>query len=137
MVISQLILLFVGNILMAYYHSRVIKNHKKVKHWLWGGLYFVVSVALALHFKSWVFLGCSLIQRIPIFNSALNLFRGKPLFYVSTAPEGKSLWYCLDHDISIIDWIHYKVFGKHAELYSIIYLLLWMLGTGYLLANAK
>lgn len=130
----QIALVF-ANIAMAYHHSRIIANHRKVKHWFWGGLYLLTAATLTIAFHSWVFFACACLGRKVFFDLSLNYFRDKPLFYVSDAPAGKSLCYCLDHDISIGDWAHYQLFQKRAEIYYIIYLLLWMLGVGYLLAS--
>ena len=145
MLVLQILLIAV-NIAMAWLHDRKIAKHKRIKHFIGGWSYFILVSAASLYFLldgdvvtkhhievSVIFFLCSLLQRKVVFDCALSLFRDLPLFYVSHEPRGKSLWEALDNDISIIDWVHYKLFGTRSEVYVIVYLLLWLLGTVYLL----
>jgi hypothetical protein len=129
------IALLVANITMAWVHAAKIEDGKPIKHWAWGGAYVISSLAMALMVNSWVFLLCAMLQRKVIFDCALNLFRHLPLFYVSNEPRDKSFWEAMDHDISVVDWLHYKAFGNRSELYVIVYLLLWVLGLAYMMAT--
>jgi hypothetical protein len=100
-----------GNIWMAWYHSRLIKAEKKIYHGLWGAAYLAVAVWLSLWLHSWVLFALSLFIRKVFFDLSLNMFRGLPLFYVSTETT------------SLIDKLHYKLFGKKSEIYMGIYFL--------------
>lgn len=122
-----------ANIGMAYYHASRLKKGGVIKHWLWGSLYLLAAGTLAIYFNSWVFFVCSILQRKVIFDTSLSYFRDLPLFYVSKEPDGKSLWDCIRLNISVVDWIHWKLFNSRSEIYIIIYLLLWLLGIVYML----
>lgn len=108
--------LVAGNIWMAYFHSTLIKAEKKIQHGLWGAAYLAVAVWLSLWLHSWVLFALSLFIRKVFFDLPLSLFRGLPLFYVSTVTT------------SIIDKMHYRIFGKRSEIYMGIYLLLIVTG---------
>lgn len=98
------------NIFMAWYHSRLIKDEKKINHGLWGGAYLMAATLMGWSIHSWWLVFLSLLIRKVFFDLFLNIFRGLPLFYVSTETT------------SIIDKIHYKIFKKRSELYMGIYL---------------
>lgn len=111
MIWLQLIFLAV-NILMAWWHGRLIAKDKTIKHGLWGGAYLAAAIAVSWWAKSWqLFILLCLIRKV-FFDTALNLFRGKNMFYVSSKTT------------SIIDKIHYKIFGVKSEIYIGIYLAL-------------
>ena len=99
------------NILMAWWHSKLISAGKPIKHGFWGFLYLIFSGLLSFAFSSLVLFIASLFIRKVVFDLSLNLFREKPLFYVSSSTT------------SIIDRIHFKLFGDFSELYMTIYLL--------------
>ena len=80
---TLLILLFVGiNIGLARYDAYRIKNNIRIRH----AVNALIYVGLILVFWKWLtvakILSLSLI-RIPIFNTALNVFRGLPATYLS------------------------------------------------------
>lgn len=106
------ILLLLGNIAMAAYHADLIKDEKKINHAFWGGLYLAVAVLFSWLNHSWILFVCSLLIRKVVFDLSLNLFLGRQLFYVSTETT------------SVIDRLHYKLFGKKSELYMSIYFLI-------------
>jgi len=99
------------NVWMAWYHSRLIKAGKKINHGLWGGAYLMAATLLSWLIHDWWLVVLSLFIRKVVFDLSLNLFRELPLFYVSTETT------------SIIDKIHYKLFGKKSEIYMGIYML--------------
>lgn len=106
-----LILSIAVNIAMAAYHAKLIKAGKPIKHGYWGGSY-VIFVASCFYFgNSWQLIICQLLARKVFFDVALNLFRGLPMFHVSTTTT------------SIIDKIHNRFFGKRSEIYLFIYLM--------------
>ena len=101
------------NIWMARYHSRLLKKDKKIKHGLWGGLYLLVACGLSLCFGWWFFLSTLLLRKF-LFDTSLNLYNGRGLFFVS------------QETTSIIDRIHFKLFGIHSEIYQIVYFMMWV-----------
>jgi hypothetical protein len=105
------IVIAIGNVVMAWYHSRLIKAEKKINHALWGGMYLMVATLLSWSIHDWWLVVLSLFIRKVLFDLSLNIFRGLPLFYVSTETT------------SIIDKLHYKIFGKRSEIYQGIYML--------------
>ena len=103
------------NIWMARYHSRLLKKDKKIKHGLWGGLYVAVCIAITLLFVDlWLLIACFLLRKF-LFDTALNLYNGRGLFFVSTETT------------SIIDRIHYKLFGVNSEIYQTMYFMGWII----------
>ena len=109
-ILSELALIGI-NVWMAWYHAELIKEDKRVRHALWGGAYAFLSVYMAWALESWWFLGIAFCLRKLVFDSALNLYRGLPLFHVSTTTT------------SIIDRLHYKVFKEKSEIYQALYLI--------------
>ncbi len=104
------ILLIIINVGMAGHHAYLISEGKKIQHGWWGLLYFAAAAAFAYLSHSWELLVCSLFVRKVFFDLSLNLFRGKPLFYVSSSTT------------SIIDKFHNKIFGNKSEIYMALYL---------------
>lgn len=105
------IFLIGANIAMAAYHVYLMKKEKKIQHGWWGLGYFILAVVLAIIIKSWWLLILSLFIRKVFFDLSFNAFLKRQLFYVSTETT------------SIIDNIHYHLFGKKSEIYMGIYLL--------------
>ena len=80
---TLLLILFVGiNIGLARYDAYRIKNHLRIRH----AINSIVYVGVILLFWKWLtitkVLGI-LLLRIPIFNTTLNVFRGKPATHLS------------------------------------------------------
>jgi hypothetical protein len=80
---TLLLLLFIGiNIGLARYDAYRIKNNIRIRH----AINALVYVGFMLPFYRWLtiplVLGLLLI-RIPVFNTALNIFRGKPANWIS------------------------------------------------------
>ncbi len=101
------------NIWMARYHSRLLKRDRKIKHGLWGGLYLLLAGCLSLCFGWWFFASTMLLRKF-LFDTALNLYNGRGLFFVS------------QETTSIIDRIHFKLFGIHSEIYQTVYFMMWV-----------
>jgi len=121
MIYAAEILLLGVNLLMALRHSHIIEvEHKTPKHGWWALLYVAVTAILCLLFHSWVLALCSALLRKIAFDLSLNLFRGKPLFYVSGTTT------------SLIDKFHNKLFGKRSEVYLSIYLVALIILNFYL-----
>ena len=108
--VAEILLLFV-NIIMAYEHAYMIERGQKIQHGWWGLGYVAFAISLALICQSWLLLVASLFIRKVFFDISLNYFRELPMFYVSTTTT------------SLIDKLHYKLFGKHSEVYTTIYFL--------------
>lgn len=104
------IILIAANILMAAHHADLIEQDRPVKHGIWGGLYLLFTLVLCYGLTWWL-LPVSLCLRKIVFDLSLNLFRGKPLLYVSKSSG------------SLLDKLHYKVFGDNIEIYMTLYLI--------------
>lgn len=78
------------NIVIADYHAHLFREHKKISHAAWA-----IGYTSALGIASFAVCGLSwqlaytmaavLVLRIPVFNTAINYFRERPLFYLGTA----------------------------------------------------
>lgn len=80
---TLLLILFIGiNIGLARYDAYRIKNNIRIRH----AINALVYVGFMLPFYRWLtiplILGLLLV-RIPVFNTALNIFRGKPANWLS------------------------------------------------------
>lgn len=97
------------NIIMAFHHHLMMQDGERIKHGWWGALYLSFAGLAGLLTNSWLLFVNSLFIRKVVFDTALNLFNHRPLFFVSTETT------------SIIDKLHYKIFKKNSELYMSIY----------------
>ena len=120
------VLLIIANIWMALYHSKLMLSDRKIKHGWWGFAYIVLTAFLA-YLSGSILLACvSLFIRKTVFDTALNLFNGRAVFFVSTETT------------SIIDRIHFKLFGKASAIYMILYIIaiillnIWIANESYL-----
>lgn len=111
MAIIGVIFLIIINVVMAAYHASLINQGRPIKHGWWGAGYLALAVLLSLLNNSWLLFVDLLLIRKVFFDLSLNLFRGKPLFYVSSTTT------------SIIDRVHNKIFGNRSEIYMIVYLI--------------
>lgn len=103
------------NLAMAWWHSRLIKANRSIRHGAWSALYAAL-IALAV-WACWtdlprvgqmsIFTLTCACGRLAIFAPALNLFRGLSLTYVSKTSA------------SIIDRIEVRLFGARAWLVEI------------------
>lgn len=101
---------------LAWDNSKRIKQGKIIHHWLNGSLHILTAIT-ALCFEGWqIAVAVLLVARI-VFNTALNIFRGLPIDYVSQKPK------------SVVDKVEKKLFGNNGWLPLIIYsiLLTWVL----------
>ena len=62
----------------------------------------------------WLLIACFLLRKF-LFDISLNLYNGRGIFHVSTETT------------SIIDWIHYKLFGVNSEIYQTMYFMGWII----------
>src|SRR5688500_3008564 len=96
MSVLQQVLFVLINIVMAWYHSDLIKANKPIYHGLWGGLYLGAAALVAYLHRDWTLLVALLCIRKSVFDVSLNLFRGKPMWWKSKTTT------------SIIDKLLYK-----------------------------
>lgn len=101
-----------ANILMALQHHLMMQDGRKIKHGWWGLAYLAFAGVASLLTHSWILFVNSLFIRKVIFDTALNLFNHRPLFFVSTETT------------SIIDKLHYKLFKKKSEIYMTAYFII-------------
>ena len=101
---------------LAWDNSKRIKQGKIIHHWL-NGLLHILAAFTALYFEGWEIAASVLLSVRIVFNTALNLFRGLPIDYVSQKPK------------SVVDKVEKKLFGNNGWLPLIIYsiLLTWVL----------
>lgn len=97
------------NIGTAWLQARIIKANKPINHTLWAVLYVLFCWAVMWWAHNEFMAPFCLLIRKPLFDVALNLFRGLPFFYVSLNPK------------SIIDDIHFSLYGVRSELYLPVY----------------
>jgi hypothetical protein len=96
------------NIAMAWWHSKLIKENRPIKHGLWAAGYFALVLIAFWITYDWFLLFLLLLERKLVFDAALNYFRDKPLFYVSATTT------------SIIDRYQRKVFGLDGHTPALI-----------------
>jgi len=106
------ILLIAFNVTMAWHHAQLIADGKRIYHGWWGLAYVAFAILVSFIGKSWVLMILSLPLRKVVFDLSLNLFRGLPLFYVSTKTT------------SLIDKAHNYLFGKNSEAYMTFYFII-------------
>lgn len=104
------------NVIMAGHHANLIRDGKRIQHGLWGGAYLGLAVVFCYFGGQrdgigfdWLLMIDLLLIRKVFFDLPLNLFRGKPMFYVSATTT------------SIIDKFHNRVFGLNSLPYMIVY----------------
>lgn len=98
-------------IALAYNDSVTIKEGFSVNHKLNGFLHLIWAGVAVILFEWYHFFTVLLIGRV-VFDTALNLFRGVGLDYVSPSPKSK------------VDIIEKKVFGNKGILPKLIYIAL-------------
>lgn len=106
------IILFVLNVVIAEWHCHLKDANIKYSKDLYVIGYIGITFCLCAIEKSLLLLPASLLIHKLVYDTAYNLFRGLPLFFVSTSPT------------SFIDRIHFYFLGKNSEIYLIIYFLL-------------
>ena len=109
MILLTQILLVLVNIFMAKYHADLIRSEIKIKHGWWAAAYLILCFALKFMLDTWWIVFVAFAIRKLIFDTSLNLFLGFSPFRVSKETT------------SIIDKIHYKIFGNKSEIYLTIY----------------
>ena len=109
--IAEIILIAI-NIAMAKYHAKIFLSGRSVKHGWWGLAYIAATVVLCAVVKSWQLFVMALIIRKVFFDTSLNYFLHRSIYYVSTETT------------SIIDKLHYKIWGNKSMVYLPIYLMI-------------
>jgi hypothetical protein len=61
-------------------------------HAVWAAVYFIPVAILVWKFDSWWLGIAALVERFVFYDPILNIFRGKPFFYLSTASANPSFW---------------------------------------------
>ena len=102
-------------VFLAAQNAGRIKEGKKISHFLNGSIH-VISGLVAGYFWGWWLAPAILLTARIFFSSALNLFRGLPLFYVTLAK----------HPGSFVDRVERKIFGNNGELVLFLYLAGWI-----------
>ncbi len=73
------------NVAIAAYQARLFADGKTINHFVWGAAVAALACATWLWFHSWQLILALLLQRLVVFNTSLNLLRGKYFFYLGTA----------------------------------------------------
>ena len=120
MKILLFILFIIINIILANIDANKIKQNKSIFHGINGLIYSVLIGSTCWITHNWVpIIGLALL-RIPIFNTALNYFRGLPLTYLSSSTTS-----IIDR---ITNWIPEKIgYWTYNSIILIISLILVLL----------
>jgi hypothetical protein len=113
--LSEILLLGIS-VLIAWYHSRLIKKNRPIYHGLWSAAYALlilaagwwVHTALTPAYKLWLYGVAACAGHLVVFNVALNRFRGLSWTYVSKTST------------SLIDWAELRLFGTRVWLLEVI-----------------
>lgn len=115
-----LLIFILINIGLAKIDANKIKKGIKIKHGINGLIYFVLLNGLYFITYNWVLVLGLAIIRIPIFNTALNYFRGLSLTYVSESTTS-----IIDHlTLKIIKKIGYWTYNILIVIISLILILI-------------
>lgn len=96
------------NIIIAWWHARLIKQQRPIKHGWWGLAYIIAAGVASFIAKDWILLVLLLLNRKLVFDISLNLFRGLPPFHVSLTTT------------SIVDNWQRKIFGRNGFIVAVI-----------------
>ena len=96
------------NIALGWWHARLIKQNRPIKHGWWGLGYVVAAGVVTFLLKDWILFILLLLIRKVVFDLSLNIFRGLPPFHVSLTTT------------SILDKLQRKIFGSNGLLVAII-----------------
>lgn len=104
------VILMVGvNLCMAWHHTDLIERGRPIRHGWWALGYLALAALFAVLNRSILLMVDLCLVRKVVFDLSLNLMRGLPLFYVSRTTT------------SIIDQIHYRLFGLNSKPYMALY----------------
>jgi hypothetical protein len=82
--LSLLILFIAFNMILAYFDASKINQNTRIYHGI-NGLVYTILLALAYVLtKDWLIVTGLTILRVPVFNTALNYFRGSELTHLSS-----------------------------------------------------
>lgn len=117
--IAVFLMVFV-NLGMAWHHANLIQDGRPIRHGWWGLAYVLLAALMAWINGSWLlFMDLCLVRKV-VFDLSLNTMRGLPLFYVSRTTT------------SIIDRVHYRLFGLNSKPYMAVYFMLIIILTALL-----
>lgn len=118
MALAKIFVAIVINVVMADYHAYLIIKGKRIFHGLWSMVYF--GLVCLIWTNPIYLINCLFIRKF-FFDTALNYFRGFNFFHVSTKTT------------SLIDKLHFKLFGTKSEVYQTTYFIIFVLLSCYLM----
>ncbi|MHA4844401.1 hypothetical protein ACX0G7_09565 [Flavitalea antarctica] len=98
------------NIAMAWYHAKLIRENKPIVHSLWAAGYLAAVVIATIITKDIILFVLLFVERKLVFDIALNVFRGKPPFWISETTT------------SVIDRIQDMFFDYNGKTWAVIYI---------------
>lgn len=102
-------LLFIAlNIGLAWYHAKLIRENKPIYHGWWAAGFLAIAGIVSLLAGSWILFILLCLERLVVFNVALNVFRGLPPFHVSLTTT------------SILDKLQRKLVGTNGWIVPLI-----------------
>ena len=104
------------NIILAFIDAQRIKKGKHIYHGVNGAIYGSLVLIAYLFTHNIFSIFALLVLRIPVFNSALNLFRGLPINYTSKTTT------------SIIDRATYGIIER-VGYFNYCFIMLWIVFT--------
>jgi hypothetical protein len=84
MLIVIQILFLLLNIATAIYQARLFDKGKKISHFWWAVAYCAAVAGIWFWMHNWLLCVALIVQRMPVFNTSLNLARHNGLFYLGT-----------------------------------------------------
>jgi hypothetical protein len=109
--LSEIILLII-NVIMAEWHTHLKDKNIRYNKDVYVIGYVGIALILTAISRSILLVPTAFLLHKVAYDFAYNIFRGLPLFFVSTSP------------MSLIDRIHFYFLGKYSEIYQVVYLLL-------------
>lgn len=99
------------NIATAKYQAGLFAKHKKINHTLWAAGYCLLA-AIPLLWNDWALFVSLILLRMPVFNPALNHFRGNSFFYINLNPgkDGSRIDRMMGHRYELIYYIVVMLF---------------------------
>jgi hypothetical protein len=120
---SEIILVGPVTLATAWYHSRLIKKNRPIRHGVWSGLYAILVAgaiwwqwaAMPRVWQVGLFAIACAIGRLVVFNISLNWFRGLSWTYVSPTST------------SILDKWELRLFGGRVWLFEAFLFVIFMI----------
>jgi len=102
------------NLLMAWWHSALIKKQKRISHGIFGAGYLLAVAIVCIITHNWLQGPPLLFLRQLVVDPALNVMRVLPVHYTPKNPK------------SIIDQVENKLFGPHWNAKIATYIILFI-----------